>query len=195
MRASNPVPDPTPRLRLRLWKQSDKAPFRKMNADQRVMEYFPAPLNDIESDALADRISAHQETHGFCLWAVELHATSTFIGFTGLAIPQWNAPFSPCVEIAWRLAYEYWGQGYATEAAQAALIFGFDELRLDEIVSFTAVGNNRSQRIMRCLGMQRLEKRTFITRYYCVHTRYRSMSCTACRVKRGTRQVYRVGAW
>lgn len=154
MSSNNPVPAPTSRLRLRPWRPSDKLLFRQMNADPRVMEYFLAPLNDAESDALADRIMAHQAAHGFCLWAVELRATETFIGFTGLAIPRWDPPFAPCVEIGWRLAYEYWGKGYATEAARSALTFGFDVLHLDEIVAFSATINQRSQRVMQRLGMQ-----------------------------------------
>lgn len=125
------------------------------------MEYFLAPLSASESDALVDRISAHHEQYGFGFWAVELRATSAFIGFTGLAVPQWNAPFAPCVEIGWRLAREYWGYGYATEAAQAALAFGFDELKLEEIVAFTAAINERSQRVMRRLGMRHCPKEDF----------------------------------
>jgi len=95
------LPDPTSRLRLRHWTQADKAPFRLMNADARVMEYFPALLSDVESDALADRIGTHHSHHGFGLWAVELLETATFIGFCGLSIPSWEAPFAPCVEIGW----------------------------------------------------------------------------------------------
>ncbi len=161
MRTSNAVPVSTARLRLRPWTPLDQEPFRQMNADRRVMEYFPALLSDAESDALVDRICIHHQSHGFGLWAVELCATSTFIGFTGLAVPQWNAPFAPCVEISWRLAHPYWGKGYATEAAQAALAFGFGELKLDEIVSFTVAENDRSQRVMQRLRMLRSEKEDF----------------------------------
>jgi RimJ/RimL family protein N-acetyltransferase len=125
------------------------------------MKYFPAPLSDAESDALIDRICAHHVRYGFGLWAVELRATATLIGFTGLAVPQGDLPFAPCIEIGWRLAYEYWGQGYATEAARAALAFGFNEQRLEEIVSFTAPINKRSQRVMQRLGMQRSDKEDF----------------------------------
>ncbi|RKP44140.1 GNAT family N-acetyltransferase [Trinickia fusca] len=155
------LPNPTARLRLRPWVSADRLPFGEMNADKRVMEYFPATLSSAESDALVDRICAHHEKHGFGLWAVELRATSTFIGFTGLAIPQWDAPFAPCVEVGWRLAAQYWGQGYATEAARAALAFGFDELALEEIVSFTAAVNDRSQRVMQRLGMGYCKKEDF----------------------------------
>ncbi|QAU25326.1 N-acetyltransferase [Dyella sp. M7H15-1] len=155
------LPGPTARLRLRPWTQSDRLQFREMNVDRRVMEYFPAPLSAAESDAFADRISEHQEKHGFSLWAVELRSTSTFIGFTGLAVPRWELPFTPCVEIGWRLARHSWGQGYATEAAKAALAFGFDELVLEEVVSFTAEINNRSRRVMERLGMQHCESEDF----------------------------------
>lgn len=155
------LPNPTARLRLRPWVSADARPFREMNADKRVMEYFPATLSGAESDALLDRICAHHEQHGFGLWAVELRATSAFIGFTGLAIPSWDARFAPCVEVGWRLVQEYWGQGYATEAARAALAFGFDELRLEEIVSFTAAVNERSQRVMQRLGMWRCKEEDF----------------------------------
>ena len=161
MAANGDVSIQTERLLLRPWVASDRVPFRPMNADPRVMEFFPAVLSGAESDALVDRICAHHAAHGFGLWAVELRETSAFIGFTGLAIPQWDTPFGPCVEIGWRLAYEYWGKGYATEAARAALAFGFDELKLDEIVSFTAAVNKRSERVMQRLGMQRLESEDF----------------------------------
>ncbi|MEF9673933.1 GNAT family N-acetyltransferase [Pseudomonas sp. PCH446] len=154
MHRSKQLPAPTERLRLRLWKPSDKLAFQAMNADRHVMEYFPAPLSAAESDAFAEGIGKHQEHHGFTFWAVELRSTSTFIGFAGLAVPRRDLPFSPCIEIGWRLARDYWGQGYATEAARAALAFGFGELALEEIVSFTATTNERSQRVMQRLGMQ-----------------------------------------
>jgi RimJ/RimL family protein N-acetyltransferase len=147
------LPEPTPRLRLRHWTEADKAPFSRINADPKVMACFPAPLSPTESDALAERIMRHQATHGFCFWALELRESSTFIGFVGLAIPQWPAPFMPTVEIGWRLACEHWGQGYATEAARAALAFGFDQLQLDEILAYTASSNLRSQHVMQRLGM------------------------------------------
>ncbi|MDR5758760.1 GNAT family N-acetyltransferase [Caballeronia sp. LZ035] len=151
----------TKRLRLRSWTQSDKPAFRKMNADTRVMEHYPAPLSHAESDALFDRICAHHEKHGFGFHVVELSATSTFVGFTGLAIPQWDAAFSPCIEVGWRLAREHWGYGYATEAARAELAFGFDALGIEEIVAFTAAINVRSQRVMHRLGMQHCKDENF----------------------------------
>jgi len=145
----------TVRLRLRRWLPSDRAPFAALNADRRVMEYFPAPLSREESDAAADRIEAHFEAHGFGLWAVEIPGTTAFAGFIGLAVPRFEAHFTPCVEIGWRLATTHWGRGYATEGARAALEFGFDVLELPEIVSLTARGNVRSRRVMERIGMAR----------------------------------------
>ena len=145
----------TPRLRLRAWRNQDLAPFSAMNADPRVMEFFPSPLDRAQSDAMVARIREHFVAHGFGLWAVEVPAVTDFIGFVGLAIPRLRAHFTPCVEIGWRLAAAHWGRGYATEAARAALDFGFDHLNLDEIVSYTAILNVRSQAVMERIGMTR----------------------------------------
>jgi RimJ/RimL family protein N-acetyltransferase len=145
----------TARLKLRQWQTSDLEPFAKMNADARVMEFSPALLSRAESDAMAERIQALIAQRGFGFWAAELKASRAFIGFVGLHIPTAELPFSPCVEIGWRLAFRFWGQGYATEAAGEALRFAFAELNLPEIVSFTAVANLRSQAVMRRLHMQR----------------------------------------
>jgi RimJ/RimL family protein N-acetyltransferase len=117
------------------------------------MEHFAAALSREESDSLASRIEAHFEPHRFGLWAVEIPNVTTFAGFIGLSIPGFAAPFTPCVEIGWRLAPEYWGLGYATEGARAVLDFAFRELGLDEIVSFTVPGNLRSRRVMEKIGM------------------------------------------
>lgn len=143
----------TGRLWLRRWRDSDREPFAALNADPRVMEFFPAVLSRPESDALADRIAAHFAERGFGLWAVEIPGCVPFAGYIGLSVPRFDAPFMPCVEIAWRLAAPYWGQGYATEGAKAALAFGFQELGLNEIVSFTAIINVRSWRVMERIGM------------------------------------------
>ena len=142
------------RVRLRLWRDEDRAAFAAMNADQRVMEFFPKRLDRAESDALIDGIEAHFSRHGFGLWAIEA-PESPFIGFTGLAVPRFTAAFTPCVEIGWRLAAEHWGKGYATEAARLALAYGFETAALAEIVSFTSVANLRSRAVMERLGMQR----------------------------------------
>ncbi|WP_137927818.1 GNAT family N-acetyltransferase [Cupriavidus sp. 2SB] len=148
------APAPTARLCLRAWREADRVPFRAINADPRVMACFPSTLDDAQSDALFDRIVAHHAQHGFGLWALELKTASRFIGFTGLAVPQWHPPFGPCVEIGWRLAHDHWGHGYATEAARAALDFGFQVVGLKEIVSFTAAVNQRSEHVMQRLGMR-----------------------------------------
>jgi ribosomal-protein-alanine N-acetyltransferase len=143
----------TGRLILRGWRDGDLAPFAALNADPVVMEHFPAPLSRAESDAAAARIQAHFAEHGFGLWAVEVPGVAPFAGFTGLSVPRFEAHFMPCVEIGWRLAREHWGRGYASEAARAALAHGFGPLGLAEVVSFTAVANARSRRVMEKLGM------------------------------------------
>jgi len=124
-----------------------------MNADPAVMEFFPACLSRAESDQGVDRIERHFRERGFGLFAVELRRDGTFIGFIGLNVPRFVAHFTPCVEIGWRLAAAYWGQGLATEGARAVLRYGFENLALDEIVAFTVPGNVRSRRVMEKLGM------------------------------------------
>lgn len=145
----------TERLYLRQWTEADKAPFAKLNADERVMEFFPRPLSRSESDAMVARIQQAIVQRGWGWWAVEVKGKHCFIGFVGLSVPSADLPFNPCVETGWRLDYPYWGQGYATEAARAALSFGFETLELDEIVSFATLGNTRSQAVMQKLGMRR----------------------------------------
>jgi ribosomal-protein-alanine N-acetyltransferase len=117
------------------------------------MEHFPAPLTRVESDAMVGRIETAFEVNGFGLWAVEVFGGPAFIGFVGLAVPRFEAHFTPAVEVGWRLAREHWGRGYATEAARAALDFGFGSAGLDEIVSFTVPANTRSRAVMERLGM------------------------------------------
>ena len=136
----------TERLRLRQWIESDREPFARLNNDPQVMEFFPSILDRVVSDVIIDRAQAKIAEYGWGFWAVESRQNQKFIGFVGLQIPTANLPFSPCVEIGWRLAFEYWGKGYATEAAKAALKVGFDRLELPEIVSFTAINNHRSDR-------------------------------------------------
>jgi RimJ/RimL family protein N-acetyltransferase len=151
----------TPRLLLRDWKEEDRAPFAAMNADAEVMRYFPSLLTGEETNALLERNAAHFERHGFGLWAAELSITSEFIGFIGLTVPQFQAHFTPCVEIGWRLATGYWNKGLATEGAIAVLRFGFESLGLDEIVSFTATENLPSRRVMEKIGMTRNQEDDF----------------------------------
>jgi len=144
----------TPRLLLRGWRPDDGAPFAAMNADPQVMEFMPAALSRQESDELIHRIQEHTRHFGFGLWALELVESAAFIGFAGLSRPSFDAPFTPCVEVGWRLATACWGKGYATEAAEAALDFGFNTVGLCELVSFTVPANLRSRRVMEKLGMQ-----------------------------------------
>ena len=108
-----------------------------MNADPRVMEYFPSTLTRDESDHLAASIRAAMSERGFGWWAVEVTGVTSFVGFVGLHVPNFVAPFTPCVEIGWRIAFEHWGRGYASEGARAALDAAFGELGLDEVVSMT----------------------------------------------------------
>lgn len=143
----------TDRLWLRRWRPADLAPFAALNADTRVMEYFAAVLSAEESNKMVSRIEAHFEERGFGLWAIEIPSVTSFAGFIGLSVARFEARFTPCVEIGWRLAHEYWGRGYATEGARAALECGFAALGLDEVVSFTTAGNMRSRRVMEKLGM------------------------------------------
>jgi len=145
----------TQRLLLRRWHNSDREPFAALNADPRVMQFHPAILARAESDRLADRIEADFEKHGFGLFAVELRSERTFIGFVGLAVPNFDAPFTPCVEIGWRLAADYWNRGLATEGAKGVLAYAFDSLHLNEIVSFTVTANLPSRRVMEKIGMTR----------------------------------------
>lgn len=145
----------TDRLLLRMWRHSDLAPFAALNADPKVMEHLPAVLDREQSDATVRRIEAHFATEGFGLWAVEVTGEVPFIGFVGLSRPQFDAHFTPAVEVGWRLARPYWGHGYATEGARAALAYGFGPLGLPEIVSFTVPGNLRSRAVMERLGMTR----------------------------------------
>ncbi len=149
------IPIETDRLILRAWRETDKAPFAELNADREVMRHFPRPLSRPESDALADRVAAAMAERGWGWFAVEVRGGEPFVGFVGLNVPSYALPCGPCVEVGWRLARTAWGRGYASEAARAALGIGFGTLGLDEIVSFTAVGNDRSRAVMERLGMTR----------------------------------------
>ncbi len=145
----------TARLRLRQWRDSDREPFAALNADPVTMEYFPSTLTRHASDASIDAWRSQFAARNWSNWALELHASGEFIGFAGLTVPVRVLPFSPCVEIGWRLAREHWGMGYATEAAREVLRVGFEWLALNEIVSFTTVPNRRSWAVMQRIGMQR----------------------------------------
>ncbi len=139
---------------LRRWLAADLEPFAALNADPRVAEHLPTPLSREQSEAFVARIEAHFVQHGFGLWAVEIRDAASFAGFLGLSTPRFEAHFTPSVEIGWRFSAEHWGHGYATEGARAVLAFGFDVLRLEEIVSFTVPGNARSRHVMEKIGMK-----------------------------------------
>ena len=141
------------RLILRPWTEADRQPFADLSQDRAVMTYLrPLPTRQ-DSDAWIDRQIAHQAEHGFCFWAVALKKNARFIGSIGLLRVGYAAHFTPAVELGWRLARDAWGQGYAVEAAQAALRFCFEDLRLDQVVANAAVDNARSRRVMVKLGM------------------------------------------
>jgi ribosomal-protein-alanine N-acetyltransferase len=141
------------RVLLRGWEARDAEPFAALNADPVVMEFFPAPLSRAESDAMIARAQTAIDSRGWGAWCLEIDGTCA--GFVGLTPPRFEAHFTPCVEIGWRLAPRFWGHGYVTEAARLALDFGFRTLGLEEIVSFTTVANARSRRVMERLGMRR----------------------------------------
>ncbi|MGH9646121.1 MAG: GNAT family N-acetyltransferase [Bryobacteraceae bacterium] len=141
-------------MRLRRWRPEDLEPFAALNADPEVMEHFPSTLSREETAGSMDRLADHFERHGFGFWAVEVPGQTSFAGFIGLAVPAFEASFTPCVEIGWRLARPWWGLGLATEGAQAALAYGFKRLGLEEVVAFTVPGNIRSRRVMEKLGMR-----------------------------------------
>jgi RimJ/RimL family protein N-acetyltransferase len=145
----------TERLLLRPWCDTDREPFHRLNADPRVMEFFPAIPTREQSDALVARCQQHFDLHGFTFFAAELRETGDLIGFIGIFHTPFEAHFTPCVEIGWRLAFEHWNRGLATEGARAVLRYGFEQLRLAEIVALTAPDNVRSRRVMEKLGMTR----------------------------------------
>jgi ribosomal-protein-alanine N-acetyltransferase len=143
----------TPRLLLRQWRAEDREPFAAMGQDPAVMEHFPALLTREESDSAADRVEAEIAQNRFGFWAVEIPGEASFVGFIGLRCPGFEAHFTPCIEIGWRLARPFWGRGYATEGAKAALEFGFTQLALSEIVAFAVPANARSLAVMRRIRM------------------------------------------
>jgi RimJ/RimL family protein N-acetyltransferase len=143
----------TQRLKLRQWRQEDWPAFAKLNADPVVMTYFPKILSAEESTAMAQKMESLISERGWGFWAVERRGENQFIGFVGLHKPIYELPVTPCVEIGWRLAKEYWGYGYATEAANASLQVAFEQLNLSEVFAFTPVANKKSQAVMQRIGM------------------------------------------
>lgn len=145
----------TDRLILREWKEEDKKPFARMNSDPLIMEFFPRRLSERDSMRLADRFQSHFDEHQFGFYAVEMKKTGEFMGFAGLQTVDMDVPFRGGVEIAWRLDYEYWGKGFGTEAAEAAMRHGFGTLKLDEILAYAVHDNDRAIKLMERLGMAR----------------------------------------
>lgn len=145
----------TDRLILRRWREDDLAPFAAMNSDPLTMRFMPVVMTAVESQALITRFEAHIQAHGFGVWALEAPGVAPLIGYVGLQLVPFEAPFTPAVEIGWRLAPAYWGRGFATEGAKAALRTGFEDLNLDQIVSFTVAANKPSWSVMERLGMTR----------------------------------------
>jgi RimJ/RimL family protein N-acetyltransferase len=146
----------TERLALRRWVATDVDPFVRMNQDPEVRRYFPNLATPEESIALIKTIETFFDANGYGLYALELRSTGEFVGFTGFSQPAFDAWFTPCIEIGWRLRKEFWGRGLATEAARACLDHGFQTLGLENILSFTAVLNTRSEKVMQRIGMTRL---------------------------------------
>ena len=151
----------TSRLILRSWQESDIEPFYQINQDRHVIEYLAGSLTYQQVRGFIDKHNQQLKQRGYTLWAVELKHTGELIGFVGLNLIDFDLPFTPAVEIGWRLGSQYWGQGYATEAAQAALDYGFNKCGLTDIVSFTNPANQRSIRLMERLGMQRDQTQDF----------------------------------
>lgn len=146
----------TERLILREWKKEDLASFVEMNGDTNVMSYFPSVLTAKESLELMERMELHQSERGHCYWAVDEMKTGNFIGFIGLKWQDFESPFTPCVDIGWRLKKESWGKGYATEGALASLKYGFEKLGLKKIYSFCPEVNKPSEGIMKKIGMHKV---------------------------------------
>lgn len=142
------------RLIIRPWRDADRAPFAAMSADPQVMEFLP-PLTAEAASLWIDWHIAHLRENGFCFWAVEARETGIFIGTVGLARVKNPVPFAPAMEVGWRIAHPFWGQGYAPEAAARIMQFGFEALNLSEIVAYTVPANQKSRRVMEKLNMTR----------------------------------------
>jgi len=149
------------RIILREWQQSDFAPFARINSSKNVCEFLPKTLSEEESKQFAQRIIQRFTIQGFGLFALEDKKTSKFIGYAGFNVPKFEARFMPCIEIGWRLSYDFWGKGYATEAALAVRNHGFEQLGFLEIVSFTVANNLRSISVMKKIGMVHKEEDDF----------------------------------
>lgn len=148
----------TPRLILRDWKEEDLIPFTLLNKDEHVMKYFPKTLSEEETRALYDRIQRHFKDNGFGLYAIETKKRNEFIGFTGFQRISFEADFTPGVEIGWRLKFDKWGKGYATEASSACLRYANEQLDFKEVYSFTSIWNSMSEHVMQKLDMQKVKE-------------------------------------
>ena len=145
----------TRRLGLRPWKEEDREPFARLNGDPESMKFFPGTLSEEDSNALVDRIINHFNKYGYGYYAVDELSSGMFIGFVGFGRPKFESSFTPCIEIGWRIYKDFWGNGYATEAALACLDHGFDHIGLEEIYAMTSLYNKPSERVMQKIGMQR----------------------------------------
>jgi len=141
------------RLGFRNWKNKDLLPFSKMNADERVMEHFPAVLSIEESNGLVERLTNHYNDFGYTYFATELLENQEFIGFIGLGYQQYETVFTPATDIGWRLKTAAWGKGYATEGAIRCLEYAFNELKLENIIATCTIGNSKSENVMQKIGM------------------------------------------
>ncbi len=151
----------TDRLVLRNWREEDRQAFVEMNADPKVMRFFEKTRSRAEADAMLKRFVEEIDRDGYGFWALELRNSGEVIGFTGLRDVYFDAPFTPSVEIGWRLLARHWGNGYATEAARASLAYGFEQIGLPEIVSWAVTQNWRSRRVMERIGMRREPEHDF----------------------------------
>ncbi|MFT3927077.1 MAG: GNAT family N-acetyltransferase [Myxococcales bacterium] len=143
----------TERLVLRPWRESDLEPFARLNADPEVMRYLPGQLSREESETLMQRLQDHIRAHGYGLWALEERDGAPLVGFVGIVHAVFEAHFTPCIEVGWRLARHAWGKGYATEAARESLRFAFDALSQQEVLAYTVPPNLASRRVMDRIGM------------------------------------------
>ena len=146
----------TERLIIRDWKDEDITPFTEMNSDPEVMKYFPSALTPEKSLEFFERITAAIKEKGYGLFAAELAETNELIGFVGFAGPRFEAWFTPCIEIGWRLRKKFWGRALAPEGAAACLEMGFNEFGFADIFSFTSEINAPSRRVMEKIGLSHI---------------------------------------
>lgn len=166
----------SPRLLLRSWKDSDSEAYIKMNLDPLVMQYFPQTISQEDSLTHIKKIKTHFEEYNYGLYALELKEEKRFIGFTGFSHPSFESFFTPCIEIGWRIDSPYWQKGLGTEAAKACLDYGFQQLNMDKIVSFTSIHNTTSEKLMQKIGMQKITEfdhpKLDPTHFLCKHVLY-----------------------